>query len=458
VFSVFRMSPDKAYRANSLFLPKEAVLVDVLEAALTFGADKEGDDRILLKRHVHHVQVPREFLSEEDLREMGIQLVDLTPKTFAPIDFKARDGFQLRDRQKKPWAALSESDNGVLSIPPGCGKTVLGLLKVVQVGGQAMIVSPQAAHLDSWEREINRHFVLNGRIGWVRGQKTEWDADIVFCTVQTLWQRALAGAFPPEFYSRFALVIYDEVHLVAGEKFAESLDVGAGRRIGLTATVNRMDQCEGVFLAHLGKILYFDREQEMEPYIHVWPLDTVLDKEQEKECEDVQGNHHFGLMRKVLATHEGRNATIIKHVKKRLDEGRVVYALTHNPEHAEFLADQFPGAAAITGNTPSGDRVDLLETHNPIFLTFGVGAANYNRADIDCLLLLTPFSAKWFAAPTLEQALGRAQRRLPGKPQPLIDIFVDVGIGECVGLITTLLKYIRRTLEFPIRNHTEKRL
>jgi len=438
------LDPDKAYRTGSLFLPTSKVAEKPVYGAMTFEAS-DGTDRVLVSRHPHHLEIPREGFSAEQLGRLGIDVIALTPSTFDPVSIRPKPGSSLRPDQEGAAKALRSVKNGVLNVGCGKGKTYLGWYKACLVGAPTLVISPQVAHLENWLVELNLHFDFSGTVGWIQGKKMEWDKDIVLSTVQTLAKRCESGSLPPEFHRRFGLTIYDECHYMSAEWFSLAANVSHGPRLGLTATVNRADMNEGIFLAHLGPVFYEDLEQDLQPEFVVVDTCVFPSSADKKKFLDRSGMRHCGLIRAWLAKHPYRNSVITSIVDKVIADGRTVYCLSHGPDHVEHLHGLYKNTSTVIhGGTPAKDRLDRLNGADLVFATLGVGKEAYNRKDLDTLLLLTPFSASDHAATSFDQSVGRILRSSPGKKDPVVYLFRDESIPECAGMIGSLLKAARK--------------
>jgi superfamily II DNA or RNA helicase len=432
-----------AYRGRSLFLPRSVVSPNVLEGLLTFGSDPEGQRRALLRVHKHHCQVPLHTLTDTQLEELQCRVVDLRPQTFETIDLTPRPTFHLREDQREAWDALRDVHSGVLNLACGKGKTVLAWNKAAHEKVPTLIVSPQRAHLDNWLLELEAFFDYKGEVGWIQGKKFDWEAGVCLSTVQTLAARAQEGRLPPEFYRRFGLVVYDECHVMGAEFFSQASAVGSGKRLGLSATPNRTDRCEGIFLTHLGPVFHSDISQDLIPTVYVLNTGVFFKKEERADMLDRNGQMNVGRLHQVLAKNQERNALIQELLDKLKARKRIVYALAHGPEHLELLHAQNPGSTLIHGGTKSDDRLDQLNGSDLVFASLGVGAAAYNRKDLDTLVLLTPFAARAHAAIMYEQSVGRILRGLAGKPDPLVFLLLDTSIEQCRGMVQSLIRRSR---------------
>jgi superfamily II DNA or RNA helicase len=351
---------------------------------------------------------------------------------------------EIRENQLEAWEALKDADRGILNLACGKGKTVLGWLKAAFEGVPTLIVSPQRAHLDNWLAEFRQFFDYDGEVGWIQGKRFEIDKEICLSTVQTLAGRVEDGTLPPEFFSRFGLVIYDECHIMAADFFSKASAVGSGIRLGLTATPTRTDRCEGIFYSHLGPVFFSDISQDLTPTVFVLETGIFYNDAERSKMLDRGGQLSIGRLHKTLAENEDRNSLIQEIIDQCLRRGRTVYALSHGPEHIEGLHKKNPGSTVIHGGTKSEDRLERLNGSSLVFASIGVGAAAYNRKDLDTLILLTPFAARSHSAIIYQQSVGRILRAMPGKKDPWVFLVLDKSIDSCKGMIHSLMRESQR--------------
>jgi len=159
---------------------------------------------------------------------------------------------------------------------------------------------------------------------------------------------------------------------------------------------------------------------------------------------DRGGQLSIGRLHKTLAENEDRNSLIQEIIDQCLRRGRTVYALSHGPEHIEGLHKKNPGSTVIHGGTKSEDRLERLNGSSLVFASIGVGAAAYNRKDLDTLILLTPFAARSHSAIIYQQSVGRILRAMPGKKDPWVFLVLDKSIDSCKGMIHSLMRESQR--------------
>lgn len=432
-----------AYRGRYLYLPKTHVKKSTIEGMLSFGDDPSRGTRGLVVDLKDHLEVPKYTLTDAQLHQLGCP-VRYEHCAFDDVMIRPKPCLEIRENQLEAWEALKDADRGILNLACGKGKTVLGWLKAAFEGVPTLIVSPQRAHLDNWLAEFRQFFDYDGEVGWIQGKRFEIDKEICLSTVQTLAGRVEDGTLPPEFFSRFGLVIYDECHIMAADFFSKASAVGSGIRLGLTATPTRTDRCEGIFYSHLGPVFFSDISQDLTPTVFVLETGIFYNDAERSKMLDRSGQLSIGRLHKTLAENEDRNALIQEIIDQCLRRGRTIYALSHGPEHIEGLHKKNPGSTVIHGGTKSEDRLERLNGSSLVFASIGVGAAAYNRKDLDTLILLTPFAARSHSAIIYQQSVGRILRAMPGKKDPWVFLVLDKSIDSCKGMIHSLMRESQR--------------
>jgi DNA excision repair protein ERCC-3 len=182
-----------------------------------------------------------------------------------PIELRsqARSGraFQLRAYQTMAAAAFHAGGsvaggNGVIVLPCGAGKTVVGLCVMQLVGAKTLVLTTNTVAVRQWREELlDKTLLKPEEVGEYTGeQKTV--APVTITTYQMLtWRRSKTEVFEHfELFSKqnWGLVIYDEVHLLPAPVFRATADLQARRRLGLTATLVREDGKEDEVFCLIG--------------------------------------------------------------------------------------------------------------------------------------------------------------------------------------------------------------
>ena len=165
--------------------------------------------------------------------------------------------FKLRAYQEEAVAAFyaggsAAGGSGVVVLPCGAGKTMVGLGVMAAVAAETLILTTNTIAVRQWLAELLDKTELDASmIGEYTGERKEI-RPVTVTTYQILtWRRRETEGFPHlELFGAkdWGLIIYDEVHLLPAEVFRVTADLQAKRRLGLTATLVREDgRAEDVF-------------------------------------------------------------------------------------------------------------------------------------------------------------------------------------------------------------------
>jgi len=170
---------------------------------------------------------------------------DVLRDSSLPVD----SAYELRDYQREALDAWRENrTRGVLELPTGSGKTVIGVKAIESVGRSALVVVPTIDLLVQWREELETEFdVPVGQLGG--GEQVV--ENLTVATYDSAYLRA------DELGDRFRLLVLDEVHHLGGEGYR---DIGrlfaAPARLGLTATFERPDGEHEAIEELVGPVVY----------------------------------------------------------------------------------------------------------------------------------------------------------------------------------------------------------
>ena len=194
--------------------------------------------------------------------------------------------YALRGYQQDALDAWTASDRrGVLELPTGSGKTVIGLKAIEAVGEAALVVVPTIDLLVQWRRELAAEFDCD--IGQLGGGE-QVVGDVTVATYDSAYLRA------EDLGDRFGLVVFDEVHHLGGEGFRDiARMLAAPARLGLTATFERPDGAHEVIEELVGPLV-FDLDVDDLAGDHLADYDVKrvevpLTDEERDRYEDAQG-------------------------------------------------------------------------------------------------------------------------------------------------------------------------
>ena len=167
-------------------------------------------------------------------------------------------GWSLRQYQREAADSFWAGGSGVVVLPCGAGKTLVGVAAMARASATTLILVTSTVAGRQWKRELVARTSLTGdEIGEYSSQRKQI-RPVTIATYQILTTRR-KGVFAhlDLFGARdWGLVIYDEVHLLPAPIFRFTADLQARRRLGLTATLVREDGREGDVFSLIGPKRY----------------------------------------------------------------------------------------------------------------------------------------------------------------------------------------------------------
>ena len=173
--------------------------------------------------------------------------------------------FHLRPYQQEAIEAFyqngkSSGGNGIIVLPCGSGKTIIGLGAGAAISNCTLIITTSNVSVNQWRNEfIQKTHVSPEDIGEFTGVMKEIKP-ITITTYQMLtWRKSSKDNMEnlELFNSRnWGLIIYDEVHTLPAPVFRATTAIQAKRRLGLTATLIREDGKEDEVFALIGPKRY----------------------------------------------------------------------------------------------------------------------------------------------------------------------------------------------------------
>ncbi|HET6203846.1 MAG TPA: DNA repair helicase XPB [Planctomycetota bacterium] len=253
--------------------------------------------------------------------------------------------------------------SGVVVLPCGAGKTVVGMGVLAAVGTHALVLTTNTVAVRQWREELlDKTTLLPEQIGEFTGASKSI-RPVTLSTYQMITYRSRKTDDFPHFRifgeRNWGLVVYDEVHLLPAPVFRITADLQARRRLGLTATLVREDGREDEVFGLIGP-KRFDvpwRALERQGFIATArcvevrvPLEAALRDRyllapaRERFRIASENPAKEALVAKLLALHEG---DLVLVLGQYLDQLR---------GYAARLA-----APLITGGTPVAERQRLYE-------------------------------------------------------------------------------------------------
>ena len=182
-------------------------------------------------------------------------------------------GWGMRKYQRLAVAAWqrsgrSDGEHGVVVLPCGAGKTIVGMATMAQTNCHTLILATGVSAVRQWIDEIlEKTHLTADQVGEYSGANKQI-RPVTVTTYQMLTHRKTSestfthmGLFSA---SNWGLIIYDEVHLLPAPVFRITADIQARRRLGLTATLVREDGREADVFSLIGPKRYDVPWKELE--------------------------------------------------------------------------------------------------------------------------------------------------------------------------------------------------
>jgi DNA excision repair protein ERCC-3 len=185
--------------------------------------------------------------------------------------------WHLRPYQKLAADSFWHGGSGVVVLPCGAGKTLVGAAAMALARATTLILVTNTVAARQWRDELIRRTSLRvEEIGEYSGAKKEV-RPVTIATYQVMTTKR--GGVHPHlelFGARdWGLVIYDEVHLLPAPVFRMTADLQARRRLGLTATLVREDGREGDVFSLIGPKRFDAPWKDIEAQGYIAPADCV---------------------------------------------------------------------------------------------------------------------------------------------------------------------------------------
>ncbi|MEU0314369.1 DNA repair helicase XPB [Nocardioides sp. NPDC006273] len=243
----------------------------------------------------------------------------------------------LRPYQTEAAESFWHGGSGVVVLPCGAGKTLVGAAAMAHAQATTLILVTNTVSARQWKDELVRRTSLTPEeIGEYSGSVKEI-RPVTIATYQVLTTRR-KGAYPHlELLDArdWGLVVYDEVHLLPAPIFRMTADLQARRRLGLTATLVREDGREGDVFSLIGPKRYDAPWKDIEAQGWIAPADCVevrvtlpagerlvyATAEPDERYRIASCTHHkIDVVKEIVASHAGKPTLVIGQYLEQLDE------------------------------------------------------------------------------------------------------------------------------------------
>ncbi|ANS75012.1 helicase [Paenibacillus yonginensis] len=315
-------------------------------------------------------------LLKQELTRLGYPVLDKAGyRKGTALNFELRTAlpggrpFRLRAYQQACVEAFAGSreagqdiaGSGVLVLPCGAGKTVIGLGAMERLQCETLILTSNITSVRQWIQELQHKTTLAPeQIGEYSGERKEV-RPVTVSTYQILTHRTRKEEgfrhLPLLSGRDWGLIIYDEVHLLPAPVFRATADIQATRRLGLTATLVREDGREQDVFSLIGPKQKEVGWKELEGQGWIAEVDC---REIRIPLPEELRRHYDQLGKKEQYRTAAENPNKTAAVRQLLNEHgeRQVLIIGQYVEQLGHLASEL-GLPLITGATSQQQRSDL---------------------------------------------------------------------------------------------------
>ena len=371
--------------------PAHGLILEADNAAILTEVRRSKKIQPLIAKPIDDLTVPVHPSArgqiKQELTKLGWPVEDLAGYVDGeshPIALN-HDGWQLRDYQQYAAESFWEGGSGVVVLPCGAGKTIVGAASMAQAQTTTLILVTNTVAGRQWRDELLRRTTLTPEeIGEYSGEKKEI-RPVTIATYQVVTRKTKGEYRALELFDSrdWGLIIYDEVHLLPAPVFRMAADLQSRRRLGLTATLVREDGREDDVFSLIGPKRYDApwKELEMAGYIataECVEVRTTLTDEERLTYATAETRERYRLaacsagklevVDKLLATHKGQQTLIIgayveqlEEIAARIDAPLVDGKTTTKKREAAFQAFRDGDISTLVVSKVANFSIDLPE-------------------------------------------------------------------------------------------------
>jgi DNA excision repair protein ERCC-3 len=283
-----------------------------------------------------------------------------TPGTPMPIELN-QDQWQVREYQLEAAEKFELGGNGVVVLPCGAGKTIVGATAMSMIKTNTLILVTNTVSARQWRAELLKRTSLKEEdIAEYSGSSKEI-APVTIATYQILTTKRKGELAHLELLNArdWGLIVYDEVHLLPAPIFKMTADLQARRRLGLTATLVREDGRESDVFSLIGPKRFDAPWKDIEAQGYIAPakcfeirvqlpdearMDYAIADQDTRFRIAATAEAKIGIIKGLLGKHSNEPTLIIGQYLEQIDQ--VATAL---------------GLPKLTGETPVSEREALFQ-------------------------------------------------------------------------------------------------
>jgi superfamily II DNA or RNA helicase len=360
---------------------------------------------------------------------------------------------KLAKEQKSAAKKILSSEIGVLSAPPGTGKTILAIYAIAKRKTNTLILVHRKPLMEQWRKQLSDFLGLDvEKIGQIGGGRDKTTGVLDVAMIQSLEDKGSVD----DRVADYGFVIVDECHHVGAVSFERvMMEAKAKFVLGLTATPYRRDGQQPIIHMQCGSIIHQIKNQEVNRVFSdcfVMPRITLFDYEWNER------SNIYELWPKLVADVK-RNEMIVSDVKKTVAEGRYPLILTERKEHLAILEVMLKphienlgvlyGGIGIKERRKIFDKLNSYDVPKAILATGAYIGEGFDDPRLDTLFIAMPIAFKG----KVIQYAGRLHRKHHTKTDIRIYDYVDRKVSVLAAMYKKRLKAYK-TMGYEIKEES----
>lgn len=320
-----------------------------------------------------------------------------------------RSTARLRPYQRQAVEAVMRGGSGLILLPCGAGKTIVGVAVAARLGGNALVLTPSRTISEQWKAAFLHSTTMCDEHVKIHPRSID-GASVTIATYHAATTGKIRAALVQHPWD---LVIYDEVQSLPADVFRLAAGFQSARRLGLTATLVREDGREREITALVGPALFDVSWSELERQGWIAPARCIEIRIPYAPTPSERERYRLATVHRLLQRHRGE-AVIVAGTR---------IASLHR-------AGSILGFPVLDGTSSGQERLDLYERFRsgdvPVLGLSRIGSVGI---DLPNASVLVQVSGTFGSRQEEAQRLGRLLRPANGKTASFYQL-VSVGTAE----------------------------
>jgi DNA excision repair protein ERCC-3 len=237
----------------------------------------------------------------------GWPVTDSVRDSAERLPMQLNDDVVLRRYQREALGSFQRAGNGVILLPCGAGKTIVGVAAACEVSSPTLVLGPSRSVAEQWRETLLNATSLNSEQVSIASP----NIPVTPVTIAT-YHAASFGQVAGHLLDRtWGLVIYDEVQSLPADVFRLSAALPSARKLGLSATLVREDGRQREVFALIGPPVYDVPWIDLERQGWIAPAKCIEVRIPEATTNEQRSRYRHAIIERLLTLHDGQQVLIV---------------------------------------------------------------------------------------------------------------------------------------------------